>query len=206
MKTRLISISVLSALFIAQVAYAGEGVSVVTDPAKLRNITDTGRSDSARVNDFIPQEDGTVIDKRTGLQWMRCALGQKWTGKTCTGQAKEYTYQQGQQAPESFAGYNDWRVPTRFELETLVYCSSSKDNGRDNSTKQLPHYLKGCVGNYQRPTIVEQAFPNSPIWFWSASPFAHLESRAWSVEFDSGSDYSTGKDDLYSIRAVRNSQ
>ncbi len=31
--------------------------------------------------------DGTVTDVETGLQWMRCSLGQKWKGSTCVGEA-----------------------------------------------------------------------------------------------------------------------
>ncbi len=203
MQTKLLTILLVASGLLATNTYAGK---VVTDEAELRNITDTYRSNPERLKDFIPQGDGTVLDKRTGLQWMQCSLGQEWNGSTCTGKPKEYEWQQAMDINITFVEKSDWRVPTRFELETLVYCSSGKDKGRDNSTKQFPHYLKGCIGNYQKPTIVQQVFPNTPIWFWSASPFAALERRAWSVEFDSGSDYSTGKDDLYSIRAVRSSQ
>ncbi|MBS9778540.1 MAG: hypothetical protein KGV50_07270 [Gammaproteobacteria bacterium] len=60
--------------------------TVITDEAELRTTTDTYRSNSKRPKDFISQGNGTVIDKRTGLQWMRCSLGQKWTKNTFRGQ------------------------------------------------------------------------------------------------------------------------
>ncbi len=208
MKKRLMSISILTALCMNSVVYANDSVSVVTDPTELRAITDNYRSDANRPKDFIPQDDGTVVDKRTGLQWMRCALGQEWTGKKCIGTAKEYTYQQAQKIKESFAGYDDWRLPTRFELETLIYCSSGKDKGRTNAFKDmLPHYLKACGVKSQSPALVQESFSNSAVWFfWSASPSLNNENRAWSVEFEGGSDYNTNKDEPNNVRLVRNSK
>jgi hypothetical protein len=40
---------------------------------------------SAPTERFADNRDGTVTDNGSGLMWMRCALGQSWTGKTCTG-------------------------------------------------------------------------------------------------------------------------
>ncbi len=57
---------------------------------ELMAITDNYRSQAGREQDFVPQDDGTVIDKRTGLQWMRCSLGQTWTGTMCSGHPDAY--------------------------------------------------------------------------------------------------------------------
>ncbi len=38
-------------------------------------------------SDFIDNKDGTVTHRTTGLTWMRCALGQMWTGLSCSGAA-----------------------------------------------------------------------------------------------------------------------
>ncbi|MDP2902572.1 MAG: hypothetical protein Q8N96_05635 [Methylovulum sp.] len=38
-------------------------------------------------SDFTDNNDGTVTHKTTGLTWMRCAMGQTWTGAACTGTA-----------------------------------------------------------------------------------------------------------------------
>ncbi|MDO8943993.1 MAG: hypothetical protein Q7U75_12470, partial [Desulfobacterales bacterium] len=48
--------------------------------------------------DFILHRDGTATHKRTGLIWMRCALGTQWDGNTCTGVAAEYEWQPALQA------------------------------------------------------------------------------------------------------------
>ena len=49
----------------------------------------TGPLISGRYRDL---GDGTLLDIRTGLQWMRCALGQRWSGRTCAGDAGKWTW------------------------------------------------------------------------------------------------------------------
>ena len=53
--------------------------------------------------------DGTFTDTNTGLQWMRCSMGQTWTGSTCSGEAKTHTWQEAMALKMSFAGKDDWR-------------------------------------------------------------------------------------------------
>jgi len=70
---------------------------------------------------FLGKDQGIVEDIRTKLQWQRCSLGQTWNGATCAGEARKYTLDEAQRiAP---AG---WRLPTKDELASLVYCSSGK--------------------------------------------------------------------------------
>ncbi|PIR01644.1 MAG: hypothetical protein COV66_00530 [Nitrospinae bacterium CG11_big_fil_rev_8_21_14_0_20_45_15] len=65
---------------------------------------------------FIAQNNGTVVDKETGLIWQKSdsyhtlKKGLNWY------EALEYVATQNTQ---KFAGFNDWRLPTRAELETL---------------------------------------------------------------------------------------
>lgn len=180
--------------------------NAITNPHEVSGITDNYRSDSSRPNNFVPQGDGTVIDKRTGLQWMRCSLGKKWTGKTCSGEPSEYEWQDALNQNPKFAGYNDWRLPTRFELETLVYCSSEEDRGRGG--KDNLFILNGCDGNYQRPTIVQKAFPNAYAngWFWTSSPYTYNHSFAWYVYFGLGGVSHSHKDASKHVRLVRGRQ
>jgi len=145
---------------------------------------------------YRDQGDGTVMDNHTGLQWMRCSLGQKWRGNTCEGKANRYKWQAALDKAEDYryAGHGDWRMPTIQELNTLVYCSNGKTRvfkkgGYGSITKEGDW---GCGsdtrGAYQRPTIFTKVFPNtSSNRFWSSSPNATNSNDAWVVNFNYGS-------------------
>ena len=110
-----------------------------------------------------------IYDTTTQLEWQRCSLGQTWNGRTCTGEANPYTWDQARAAADRVSG---WRLPTIDELRTLVYCSSGQP-ARFNSSG------RSCSGDYQRPTIVTEAFPETPSSvFWSGSPNAYNSSYA----------------------------
>ncbi|CCE23802.1 Lcl C-terminal domain-containing protein [Methylotuvimicrobium alcaliphilum] len=146
--------------------------------------------------------DGTVTDITTGLQWMRCSLGQTWQNSTCTGEASRYTFDDALQAGRQrvFAGHSDWRVPTIAELKTLIYCSSGLPKTW-NDTGEV------CGGDYQRPTIQQSAFPNTSASFvWSSSPHADVSGVAWYVHFYNGHVGSSSKTSHYRVRLVRGGQ
>jgi hypothetical protein len=65
---------------------------------------------------------GTVVDKKTGLMWMRCPLGETWSNGICTGSIQHYKWQSALQIAEStvFAGLSDWRLPNKKELHSIV--------------------------------------------------------------------------------------
>lgn len=43
-----------------------------------------------------------VWDEATGLVWARCSLGQKWTGKTCAGDASRHRFDDAKAAALRF--------------------------------------------------------------------------------------------------------
>ena len=148
--------------------------------------------------------DGAVTDVKTKLQWMRCSLGQTWQGGICFGEAKTYSWQAALDAANtlrmgSYAGYRGWRVPTREELLTLIYCSSGRPKTWNDTGKP-------CEGDYERPTIYQSAFPNTPpISYWSSSPF--VPYAAWNVFFDYGNEIAGVVRGGYSaVRLVRGGQ
>jgi len=114
-------------------------------------------------SDFTDNGDGTVTHKHTGLTWMRCAMGQTWSGTTCTGTAGTFTWDDAKALTITYAGKSDWRLPTIRELSTLIELDSY--NVAINST----------------------IFPNTPPvpdLFWSAT--AGAESGVWGIGFYAG--------------------
>ncbi len=125
--------------------------------------------------------DGTVTDVETGLMWMKCSIGQEWTPDGCTGEATVLMWDEAVQAAKgvSFAGHDDWRLPTSEELNSLVYCSSGSQQGMAKGVGGW------CLGSYHKPTIDPAAFPNTPPrFYWSSK--AYNRGHAWGVAFDSG--------------------
>jgi len=138
------------------------------------------------LSEFALHEDGTATHVTTGLTWMRCSLGQDWNGSTCTGSASTYTWQQALQAVEffnndgGFAGHNDWRLPNKNELNSIVE--------------------RKCY----EPAINEAIFPGTPAdWYWTSSPYADDASGAWNVSFNGGCMIASPKSEMDRVRLVR---
>ncbi|MBL4660916.1 MAG: caspase family protein [Alcanivoracaceae bacterium] len=132
--------------------------------------------------------EGTVWSEDGKLMWMRCSLGQKWNKdkKSCNDKAKEYNWKEAKTEAKNYnyGDHTDWRVPTIEELETLIYCSTSR-KPRDSIGR-----LDGCQTGYTSPTIDLNKFPDTTTssLFWSSSPYASsMEySVAWVVSFYNG--------------------
>ena len=91
---------------------------------------------SLHADQYKDNGDGTLTDNQSNLSWMRCSLGQTWSGKTCTGTPDTYTWQAAQdQAAKlnllgGYGGRTDWRVPQIPELAMIVerQCSNPRTN------------------------------------------------------------------------------
>lgn len=138
---------------------------------------------TAADDSFTLHDDGTATDNRTGLMWMRCSLGQDWNGRTCSGQAAIFSWSAALKAAanQAFAGHDDWRLPNKNELESIV-------EGR-------------CVS----PAINAKVFPATPAaYYWSSSPYAGVAHGAWSIDFGYGTVNATIKSGKINLRLVRN--
>ena len=155
---------------------------------------------------FTVNGDGTVSDRQTGLMWKQCSEG--LLGASCQdGFVKGLTWQQAMDLKGSqFAGYNDWRLPTRDELQSLVYCS--------NGTPSTEALESSCSGknnrngtHYQSPTISSIDFPNTESGFyWSSSALADHSSLARGVAFYEGNFGVYFKTGARNVRLVRGGQ
>ena len=171
---------------------AGEPGTSSPPPGSMETASRASPSDRYR---FLGKDQEIVEDIRTKLQWQRCSLGQTWNGATCAGEATKYLWDEALRTPTA-----GWRLPTKDELASLIYCSSGK-----------PIYWKPtlqlCEGAYQMPTIWSAAFPNTPVnWFWSSSSYASSADYAWVVGFGYGDVYGNGKSGANYVRLVRGGQ
>ena len=165
----LLSLAVLSGLPTAQ------AVTICTDSA-----IPPSNPDSV----YTVISDGTVLDRRNGLLWKRCAEGQ--SGANCSGSATAHTWSAALSlaASSTFAGYSDWRLPNVKELKSLV---------------EKCRYA---------PSINHFIFPaTSSSYFWSGSPYAYVSSYAWFVSFSNGSvNYYGFRYGANQVRLVRGGQ
>ena len=132
---------------------------------------------------FIDNGDGTITDSRSGLTWMRCAMGQAWDGINCVGKPKVYQWSMAMQIRHRFAKYDDWRLPDIEELNSIVDPASC-----------------GTITG-------ENAFPNMHDGnFWSTSTYR--DSAAWNNMFRGSScrPFPTPKSSELNVRLVRGGQ
>ena len=125
-----------------------------------------------KTNRFTINLDGTVTDTSTMLMWQ-----QKSAGKMSWEEAIKYC------EDLRLGGYNDWRVPNRSELISLV------DDTKHN------------------PAIDTITFPDTvSSYYWSSATYALGTGLAWCVDFYFGLvDYGSKSGSLY-VRAVRGGQ
>ena len=91
---------------------------------------------SAPSGRFIDNGNGTVTDTATHMMWMRCSIGQSWTGSTCAGAATPMTWQAAMDAAGAlnkqggYAGHIDWRIPRIPELAAIAerQCANPRTN------------------------------------------------------------------------------
>ncbi|NEX16856.1 MAG: hypothetical protein C1943_09565 [Halochromatium sp.] len=133
---------------------------------------------------FVDNGDGTITDANTGLMWSQCSAGQ--SGSECaSGLADTMHWDEALTYAENatHAGYDDWRLPNRKELQSLIDYSA------------------------YGPAINEQFFPFpgtiTELRFWSSSPSATFSNNAGRVNFFDGDAYDDNKRSDRSVRLVR---
>lgn len=140
---------------------------------------------------FADAGTGMVRHAPSGLIWKRCAEGQHWNAGTqaCTGSAARYTWQQAFERAEAVNqgaagslnhGRTDWRVPNANELMSVVELA--------------------CM----RPAINPAQFHATPAaTFWTSSPDITLRAAALAVNFATGHDFGSTREQSHHLRLVR---
>ena len=154
-------------LGLALLAVAPTGVAEICLPDVIAPTTPDSRYDTTPPPD--PDSGRAyVIDRQTGLEWMRCALGQSYDAGTnrCIGDPSRYDWAGALQVAQDYPG---WRLPTIKELQSLVdmQCYGPAINSRifpDTPGSPAPEYFGGT------PTP-------PPVGFWSSTPFHELDGR-----------------------------
>ena len=121
-----------------------------------------------------------VIDLFTSTEWMRCSVGQRWNGETCTGKIINLNHDQIADVLKIASDQlgSGWRLPSRKELESLV-CRDCKI-----------------------PKINTKIFPNTdPVPYWTGERNKFAKRHFWSVNFYTGNTY--GRFYPYQSLAVR---
>jgi hypothetical protein len=123
---------------------------------------------------MLDNRDGTVTDTKTGLMWQQGEAGDmNWTAALI--------YCESLNFPP--AKYNDWRLPNRNELQSLVDYSE------------------------YGPEIDIVAFPGAASsYYWSSTTDALYPESAWYVPFGDGYVGSYNKSVNLYVRAVRGGQ
>lgn len=178
-------------------------VKIGTPSTSSTTAASRGDGFSAPRGRYAYSADGKEVkDIETGLIWQTCQVGMTWNGNTCTGEAKTFTYNEAM----ALSGRNG-RLPTIRELASLIKCSSGKFKSTVDVGDGGTPINNECDGNYTRPTIDTEAFPNTPAsGVWSGSPDAGNAGSAWSVYFYDGYSYGSYRYVSNGVRLVRGGQ
>lgn len=143
---------------------------------------------------FTDNGDGTISDTATGLMWEKFSDdGTNHDWDLAYTHVQAYSLKIAQLNSFAFAGYNDWRLPNRFELDTLVSLGASEP-----ATPAA--FNSGC-----QPGCTVQTCSCTPSeCFWSSTTDHSPPEYAWLVKFGQGySDSGTKLVVTCRVRGVR---
>jgi hypothetical protein len=183
-------------------------------------VPDDGTLERGGAPSYVYNFDGTITDLNTGLMWelkgdafdfgqgpcfgFSCLLHHQWLvlrwsgdGTPDVGIAGEQTIWDwlddvNAEGGTGFAGYNDWRIPNRRELESILNIESF------NPAVSAWFNFRcedGCT-----PGDCSCTFPS---FYWSSSTYSRFPGHAWIVDFEYGDVSHLSKDLAAHVRAVR---
>lgn len=118
--------------------------------------------------DYKDNGNQTVTDKQSGLMWTKSSEDIQHAWQDAISYCKDL----------DFAGQTDWRLPGKFELESIV--------------------------DYGKPyPAINDVFDCQRSFYWSATPHTDNPAYAWSVFCYDGADHWVHKTNNYYVRCVR---
>lgn len=140
---------------------------------------------------FVFYNNGTLLDQKSGLIWMRCSLGQKWNGNDCIEKPLRLDWQSALAIAKDYvyADANNWRLPNIKELASIL----------ENA----------CYS----PAVNEYIFPstltdddNGDVLYWASTPM--YSDRLYFgmsavIDFDEGGIGWMSRELRYFVRLVR---
>jgi len=143
---------------------------------------------------FALVDDGAgVLDQTTGLVWVRCVHGMRWTGRQCTGQAARVTQEEAMQLAlgQREATAQRWRLPHVADLRRLANRLAKVPELVPTLFPQSPRDLcwsatsvidESAVnpynyGNIQRGRTADNTVQLRFLHAWAMDPLAPGESR-----------------------------
>ncbi len=144
-------------------------------------------------NSFTDNGDGTVTDNLTGLMWEKLS-----DDGTIHDKDNTYTWADAFASKVAtlnssvFAGFSDWRVPNRKELDTLV-----------NLEAVNPSTFSAFNTSCSAACTVLTCSCTRSDYHWSSTTVEALPYDAWVVNFFLGETFNNFKSTTYFVRAVR---
>lgn len=136
------------------------------------------------------------VQPSTGLMWARCAIGWDNYTETCKDQrgAKDYyTWHEAVIAADesSYAGYDDWRLPTAEELYSLLECRYSADDlGGPENIAQVNEWR--ASGEFAKRGLPDGCLSKDHVSAVRDVMRGVSLSKIWSASLET--DYPTGSD------------
>lgn len=162
----------------------------------------SGETTAGLARSYVDNGLGFVKDQRTGLWWEKKSddgglhdkdASYTWTIDTEQADGKVFSeFLSALNTPPCFADRCDWRLPTSFELYTLV------DLGFSTPTAG-PVFDSGCLPGCG----IETCNCTNGGGYWSSSTAKDFEDLAWIVDFSLGAVVLGFKAETYHVRAVR---
>lgn len=143
---------------------------------------------------YFASKDGEMIwDKGSGLVWLRCSVGQRWNGRTCSGAAQEFNFDDALALARKMRETNGlrenstWTIPSIKDLTGLISCSNGSTYRQEKINGGKTTLWHTCPDDAVAPVIDPGAFPNIVSgWYWSSTEDQGNPARGWSLYTDNG--------------------